>query len=306
MSATNPRLARLPARDDFRKVFALATQTSLALLTVVVVSRRLAGVFYAPLGSAVPCFVATFAAVLSLAALALWRQATPSASTKTWILGTAMALAVLTPLALGAALWITPSVFVGGYLAALAMASLLVAAAIEDAAAGFTLTDRVRRAWFEREPESTPASIAQEPTICPSVVTAAEPIERPVVEAPASAELAEPSEEDETADDSIVQWMTRRRLADGGEVIEGAVRIDLDPSETVGVAHLSFSPPLPCDPEADCHLLSDFDGRVRVTAARSYGLRIEARQAGESKLAATLTVAFSAQARPAATRAAAA
>jgi len=69
---------------------------------------------------------------------------------------------------------------------------------------------------------------------------------------------------------------------------------------------VSFSPPLPCDPQADCHLLSDFDGRVRVTAARSYGLRIEARQAGETKLAATLTVAFSAQAQPAATRAAAA
>lgn len=113
-------------------------------------------------------------------------------------------------------------------------------------------------------------------------------------------------EEGEAPDDSIVQWMTRRRLADGGEVIEGAVRIDLDPSETVGVAHLTFSPPLPCDPQADCHLLSEFDGRVRVTAARAYGLRIEARQTGETKRAVALTVAFSAQARPVAASAAAA
>jgi hypothetical protein len=304
MSATNPRFAPLAARDDFRKVFALATQTSLALLTIVVVSRRLAGTFSAPLAPAVPCFVATLATVLSLAALGLWRQATPSASMKTWVLGTAMGLAVLAPLALGAALWITPSAFVGGYLAALGMASLLVAAAIEDSAAGFVLTNHVRRV-FERKTQQVPESVAAETTILTSVV-APEPIETPVVEVSESEELVEPGEEIETSDDSIVQWMTRRRLADGGEVIEGAVRIDLEPSETVGVAHLTFSPPLPCDPQADCHLLSDFDGRVRVTAARSYGLRIEARHAGESKLAATLTVAFSAQAQPAATRAAAA
>jgi hypothetical protein len=113
-------------------------------------------------------------------------------------------------------------------------------------------------------------------------------------------------DDENEADESIVQWMTRRRLADGGEVIEGAVRIELDPAEKVGVAHLAFSPPLACDPRAECHLLSDFDGRVRITAAKSYGLRIEARQSGQLSLAATINVAFSAQAPPAATHAAAA
>jgi hypothetical protein len=84
------------------------------------------------------------------------------------------------------------------------------------------------------------------------------------------------------------------------------VRIDLDPAEKVGVAHLAFSPPLACDPRAECHLLSDFDGRVRVTAAKSYGLRIEARLSGQLSLATTINVAFSAQSPPAASHAAAA
>jgi hypothetical protein len=80
----------------------------------------------------------------------------------------------------------------------------------------------------------------------------------------------------------------------------------LDEAEKVGVAHLSFSPPLSCDPRAECHLLTEFDGRVRITAARSYGLRIEARQSGEPALSTTIRVAFTAEAPPAATRAAAA
>jgi len=116
---------------------------------------------------------------------------------------------------------------------------------------------------------------------------------------------ARPNEERD-CDASIVQRMTRRRLPDGGEVIEGAVRIDLDPAEKVGVAHLSFVPPLAFDPKAECHLLCDFDGRVRITAAKSYGLRIEARQSGEATFGTTIKIAFSAEASPAASRTAAA
>ncbi len=152
MSTTNSRLQQLRAPEDFRKVFALTTETAIALVTVVVVSRRLSGSFRGPVAPAVPCLVATLAALVSLAALALWRQAAPARFRQAWIPLAALALAVLAPLALGAALWLTPSAFVGGYLAALALACLIGAVAIEDSGGGFALTEQARTALFARSP----------------------------------------------------------------------------------------------------------------------------------------------------------
>jgi hypothetical protein len=333
MSATNRATQRLRAPDDFRKVFALTTQTTIALVTVVVVSRRLSGSFSGPVAPAVPCLAATLAALLSLAALALWRQAAPARFRQAWIPLAALALAVLAPVALGAALWLTPSAFVGGYLAALALVCLIGAVAIEDSAGGFALTEQARTALFARspaEPERPVGMSCETGRLVAVPVLDAAPATASVSAGGIEADIEAGSEpghesaeclvdesftdeeseslvdEESEADESIVQWMTRRRLADGGEVIEGAVRIELDPAEKVGVAHLAFSPPLACDPRAECHLLSDFDGRVRVTAAKSYGLRIEARLTGQSSLAAMINVAFSAQSPPAATHAAAA
>ena len=226
------------------------------------------------------------------------------------------ALAVLPPALLGAALWITPSPFVGGYLAALAMGSVLCAVAIEDCAGGFVITNQLRSSLFQRQagPAAAPPVedaaggqadivIATPAIPTPVIPTPAEP---PLVPGTAEEDSAAMPDEEGESDSSIVQWMTRRRLPDGSEVIEGAVRIDLDAAEKVGVAHLSFLPPLCCDPRAECHLLSDFDGRVRITTAKSYGLRIEARQSGEPTLSSKINVAFSAHTPPTANRAAAA
>jgi hypothetical protein len=288
------------------------------LLTVVVVSRRLSGAFHEPVLPAVPCLVATLAALFSLAALTLWRQATPIVATRTWTRWTSTAAAVFTPLALGAALWITPSAFVGGYLGALGMASLLAALAIDDLAADFVLTSSLRSALFQLGEHGGTGAMAtalsghvlpRMPTQSCGHATHQIEVEDGTGSAP-DTPVDEESEalpnEERDCDDSIVQWMTRRRLPDGGEMIEGAVRIDLDPTEKIGVAHLSFSPPLSCDPKAECHLLGDFDGRVRITAAKSYGLRIEARQSGEATFGTTIKIAFSAEAPPATSRAAAA
>lgn len=322
MSAANRRVERLRQPDDFRKVFALATETALTLVTVVVVSRRLSGAFQGPVEPVVPCLVATVAAVFSLGALVLWTAAAvPISSPKKR--GLAAAMAVVPPLALGASLWITPSAFVAGYLAALGVAAVLCAVAIGDRSADLIAIDRVRATFFQSRATnrsvpggaggssaSVHASAIEEPhwrTSRQWHPPDREPTaETPVVALPADDGSAAIPDDESESDPSIVQRMTRRRLADGGEVIEGAVRIDLDPAAKVGVAHLSFVPPLSSDPRAECHLLCDFDGRVRVTAARSYGLRIEARQSGEPTLSTTINVAFSAQAPPAASQAAAA
>jgi len=313
MSAANRRRERLRQPDDFRKVFALATATGLTLLTVVVVSRRLSGAFHGPMSPTVPCVVATLSALLSVGALALGTTATaPTASIRKRIFSAA--LAVLPPVALGAALWVVPSALVGGYLAALAAASVLCAVAITDSASGFAFTNRLRSALFQGHVTQQWVALAACPPVgsfdareCETGGRAACATPQiPLADLTADEESVAIPDEESESDQSIVQWMTRRRLPDGGEVVEGAVRIDLDPAEKVGVAHLSFVPPLACDPKAECHLLCEFGGRVRITAAKSYGLRIEARQSGELTLATTINVAFSAQAPPAASRAAAA
>jgi hypothetical protein len=319
MSAINRRVERRRQPDDFRKVFAVATETALTLVTVVVVSRRMSGAFHGPVSPAVPCLVATLAVLFSLAALAVgMTAAAPTVSPRKRILATA--LAVLPPVALGAALWLSPSAFVVGYLVALATACLLGAVAIQDRAAGSPIANSLHSTLFQHPATvggtgdlsaSVHSSGVQEqhwPTSRDSTALAevqCHPKDAPPADPSAEEESLEMPDEEREPDDSIVQWMTRRRLPDGGELIEGAVKIDLDPAEKVGVAHLAFVPPLGCDPRAECHLLCDFDGRVRITVAKSYGLRIEARHSGEPSLSSTVNVAFSAQVPPAASRAAA-
>jgi hypothetical protein len=315
MSTGNARAKQLRQPDDFRKVFALATESALLLITAVVISRRLAGSFAGPATAAVPCTVATFAAALSLAALGLWRAASGSTGSPKILIVVGL-LTVVPPVALGAALWIAPSAFVGGYLVALAAACALAAIAIEDHASGSLLTTGLRAALFQREAPSqskrqavavTPAtatSIAA--SVTDSVASALIAEEMPDADLTSGDDLEETTEDEAQTDSSLVQSMTRRRLPDGGEMVEGAVRIELGASDKVGVAHLAFSPPLPHDPEAECHLISDFAGRVRITTSKAYGLRIEARLSGDPTTAAVIHVAFSAVAQSAANRAAAA
>lgn len=119
-----------------------------------------------------------------------------------------------------------------------------------------------------------------------------------------SADTSLPFEENEEADPSILQWMTRRQLMDGGQTVEGAVRIAFDPGSRLAVAHVAFVPPLSGRPEAQCHVLADFNGRVRIGTAMPYGLRIEARRGESESGPLTIEVAFSAQSRAAQTAAA--
>jgi hypothetical protein len=315
MSTGNARAKQLRQPDDFRKVFALATESALLLITAVVISRRLGGTFAGPAAPAVPCTVATFAGALSLAALGLWRTASASTGSPKNLIIVGL-LTVVPPVALGAALWIGPSAFVGGYLVALAAACALGAVAIEDHASDSLLTDGLRSALFQREAPSQPkpqAVAVKPPTdtsiaapVTDSVASAVIAKETPDADLTADDELEEMAEDEAQTDPSLVQSMTRRRLSDGGEMVEGSVRIELGASDKVGVAHLAFSPPLPHDPEAECHLISDFDGRVRITTSKAYGLRIEARLSGEPTAAAVIDVAFSAVAQSVANRAAAA
>jgi hypothetical protein len=103
-------------------------------------------------------------------------------------------------------------------------------------------------------------------------------------------------EEAGEGDPSVLQWMTRRQLPAGGEAVEGSIRIQFESGERSAVAHISFIPPLPDRPRAECQVLVDFEGRVRIGVAQAYGLRIEARRSESGLKAASIDVGFSAQA----------
>jgi hypothetical protein len=119
-----------------------------------------------------------------------------------------------------------------------------------------------------------------------------------LTEAVVSAPLDETIDEEAgEGDPSVLQWMTRRQLSTGGEAVEGSIRIHFEPGERSAVAHVSFIPPLPDRPRAECQVLFDFEGRVRIGVAQAYGLRIEARRSDSGLKKTSIDVGFSAQAR---------
>ena len=123
---------RLPprSRDDFRVVFAMTVWSAITLIAAVLISRRVGGAFRADMGAVAPCLAATAAVLFSLVANALWCAANSTASGRNQIVASAVTL--IPPLALAAALWTSPSAFIGGYLAALFVLSALATIVIRD------------------------------------------------------------------------------------------------------------------------------------------------------------------------------
>ncbi len=68
-----------------------------------------------------------------------------------------------------------------------------------------------------------------------------------------------------------------RRSRRGDAVgLEGTLAVTVPAGEQVHAVHVPLWPPLPSDPVVQCEL-TDLEGRVRVTLAKSYGLRLEIR-----------------------------
>lgn len=279
---------RLSTRSpgDLRTVFALTVWSGITLLAAVLISRRVGGAFRSDIGTSVPCLVATLAFLLSMAANALWCTVHSSASVRKQVVAGAMTL--VPPLVLAAALWTFPSAFISGYLAALLVLSVLATIVIRD------LTSSPAS---ERRQGSVPLPIADERV--EHLPRAERPkTSCPLTEAVGSAPIDETIDEEAgEGDPSVLQWMARRQLPAGGEAVEGSIRIHFEPGERSAVAHVSFIPPLPDRPSAECQVLVDFEGRVRIGVAQAYGLRIEARRSESGLKAASIDVGFSAQAR---------
>jgi hypothetical protein len=282
-----------PSRDELRTGFAITVWSFVTLIAVVLIGRRVSGAFQTNIGSAAPCIAATMAILLSLVANSVWCTVNASASSRKQIV--AAALTLLPPLTIGCALWTSPSTSVGGYLGGLCLIAAVATVAISDLSPGET--SRVQAVAREIHKESACCPKAgQGGAILTDVIEVSESVE-PVIASDHPADLpVEEFFEDETEelDPSVLQSMTRRLLDDGTEAVEGSVRIYFGPGERTAAAHVAFTPPLTDRPRVECQALSDFEGRVRIGVAQSYGIRIEARRSESAGDAVCVDVGFSA------------
>jgi hypothetical protein len=104
--------------------------------------------------------------------------------------------------------------------------------------------------------------------------------------APAEKYVDEPEGDEVPA--GLVQRLERVAI-DGDESVYALLRVPLEAGSRQGIAHLAFCPPLPRTPQLAGASRDEWAGDVRITAAETYGVRLEIRlerpaQAGEAVL----------------------
>ncbi|MDO5553942.1 MAG: hypothetical protein Q4G68_09275 [Planctomycetia bacterium] len=89
------------------------------------------------------------------------------------------------------------------------------------------------------------------------------------------AHFEEEWEESMTEDEQLVHQQTRRVQEDGGERVEGLVRVRFDSGQELQTVHLAFCPPLDNVPDLEYGILSDDDVHLKATLVMPYGARLE-------------------------------
>ena len=222
----------------------------------------------------------------------MWTAANPTADGRRRAI--VAVLSVLIPLVVADVLWTTPSAFSAGYLVALFilaglatlfMRDLVPVASWESLQQGQSLSSAPVETAPEPEKITLPVPAAHNPLHADGVAL--------------SFEEAVDEESCDEVDPTLAQSIVRRQRACGAEIVEGTVPISFRAGERTAVAHVSFVPPLAERPRAECQVLSDFDGRVRIGLVQAYGLRIEARRSELAGAAIDVVVGFSAEVRAA-------
>jgi len=106
------------------------------------------------------------------------------------------------------------------------------------------------------------------------------------------------SQDEDSGSNSVVQSVTSskvqtsplndvkmERLVDeqGGEMIDGTIRVFFEVGQKRAHLHVPFSPPLAGLPEVECEAVSDDSVRCKVALRQPYGIRIEARRSDASR-----------------------
>lgn len=259
---------RTRALRDPRRVVSTLIWTGLVLSAAVLASRRFAGSFSLELSPSVSVAAVTLALAAGLAALALFLSARPTAGST---LGTrAAAAATLTaPLLFGAALIGSGSPFVWAWLlTSIAIAAPVVMILISERTAS--------PGRHDSQHNDVPSPSADVSTRLAAHIP----------------DTVESSTETLFDDPDVSQWLTRRQLPNGGEQIEGSVKLFFAAGRKQTVAHVAFVPPLAGPPEIECEPLDDAAVRVKATAQQTFGLRIEGVRTSGVEDAAVVPVGF--------------
>ncbi len=261
--ADSPLAARI-ARFAASCLFVLV-----ALAALLVCLRRIGGALTQPLSAA----ALVLAALLLAAAAILFRR---------WIAATV----VNTPPRLQYAAWAAPSAVL-----ALWTLALLVPGTAALGLVGFVGLLVAEEAWSWH-------SIARRPA--ERVMT---PIERTrEIGAPtgAAAVLAPTivDEPEELVDTGVSQRLVRRREPDGGEVMEGWIRVEFLPAQRQATAHVAICPPFERTPECFAEPCDGPPSQVKVAQVLPYGVRFEVKLDEPAEEACDVMIELSIQEQP--------
>ncbi|WP_237228441.1 hypothetical protein [Rubinisphaera sp. JC750] len=104
----------------------------------------------------------------------------------------------------------------------------------------------------------------------------------------------EPEINEDAVNDDLTQWLKRKRLEDGGEEVEGMLRLEMASGQTQRSAHVTFSPALAMTPEIECEPLCDVDVEASIGDAYPHGFRVDVRRGRANAEAVTIEIGFQA------------
>jgi hypothetical protein len=105
----------------------------------------------------------------------------------------------------------------------------------------------------------------------PAVSTARTPLDARHARALPTIDADEPSEP--AAD--VVQQLTLRTTAEGGQELSGWLRMNLLPGQRNGTLHVAFCPPFDRPPLVEAEQVAGPDCRIKVAEAQTYGARLD-------------------------------
>jgi hypothetical protein len=97
-------------------------------------------------------------------------------------------------------------------------------------------------------------------------------------------------------DSDVLQHLIRRRSADGGETLEGWIRVPLAAGQRSASVHLAFCPPFAETPEVLVEPAGGPAVRIKRVQVLPYGARFDLRLADSAEVADTVVLQLSASA----------
>ncbi len=305
------------SRDDSRVKFAFGAWTALLLFAALALGSRLTNPKAAPVSGLLLCLGVTLAAAIGLTAQLAYHAGRCRDRSQSGDLP-AFLMTMLPPFLPAVAFTGGHSTFVTVYLSGLFVGTFLAAWEITELGHFLrTVSERLKDLGGRGRNSVPPVELVERGGMLPfgeaenngsaghvANDMRAATVTLPTLEAIETEELSPLEARLLRADSAhvgppepmIAQWMTRTKLADGEERVEGSVRIEFAAKQKQAVAHIPFVPPFAHRPIVECHVIDGERVRVKIGTAQRYGARIEARRSDSADDALSVEVSFTAAA----------